>query len=158
MDTHKALSERGASRLIVVGVIVLVFLLTLLGISTQTETPAVDVGVRCVKLLYEFDLPEDILDNQQLLMSVLTEEEFERLTVDNTNRAINAYYKFQYSPSHVVVDEYGPGYVRYRLENEYIDSDEVWVFLYELTEDGRITNVREYSTLNWKEREMDAVS
>lgn len=156
MATPDGLSARGATRLIVGGIAILVFLLTLLGISAKTDTASADLGVYCVKLLYQFDLPEDILNNQQLLMSVLTEDEFERLTVDDDNRAINAYYKFQYSPSRVLVDDYGPGYVRYRLENEYIDANDVWVFLYELTEDGKITNVREYSVLNWKERDMDA--
>ena len=149
-------SGRIGSIIIFICILVFVFLLTILSVSTRVRSSSFDPGVTCVKALYNFEAPADILTNQQFLKSILTEEEFERLKIDDTNRAINAYYKFQYSSSRVVVEDFGRGYVRYRLENDYIDPDTVWVFLYELTSEGKITNVREYSSLDWKESSANA--
>lgn len=118
--------------------------LTLLWLAFQATRMENNPGVQAVKLMYEFDSPQMLVDNQGKLQGVLTAEEFERLTVDDELRAVNTYFKFGYSSSRVEVVEWDEGYVLYRLHNDYIDTQVYWVFRYELTEDGKLTNVDEY--------------
>lgn len=118
--------------------------LTLLWLAFQATRMESNPGVQAVKLMYEFDSPQMLVDNQGKLQSILTAEEFKRLTVDEELRAVNTYFKFGYSSSRVEVVEWDEGYVLYRLHNDYIDTQVYWVFRYELTEDGKLTNVDEY--------------
>ena len=141
----------GAKRLysvIFILVLLLVALLTFLWVCTVSARTSTDIGVRCVMLMYDFSTPQELATNQRLLQNIVTEELFEDLSIDDTNRAINAYYKFQYAPSSVRVLMSTPGCVIYTLDNEYIDPDDVWVFVYTLDSSGVIDTVNEYQVLS----------
>lgn len=104
-----------------------------------------NVGVAAVRAMYDFDTPDDLLDGQTRLQTMLTESEWERLQLDNESRVTNTYYKFYYSPSHVNIIKYSDGYVLYTLRNNFIDEHQLWVFLYEIEQpSGKLTHIREY--------------
>ena len=102
-----------------------------------------ELGVSTVKLMYEFETPGEILSNQEKLKDILSEEEFDELCIDNELRTVNAYYKFGYSESAVNVVKADSNYVIYTLDNENIDRDTKWLFLFDVVS-GRVCNVREY--------------
>lgn len=104
----------------------------------------VNLGVRVVKWMYEFSTPAELASNQVYVRNALTEEEWERLQLDDTLRTVNAYYKFGYSRSKVHILSYGDGYVIYSIVNDNIDSSDWWVFQYDLTEEGLMDNIKEY--------------
>lgn len=128
----------------VVAVILLVNTLIVLGIYTAGRSDKLDIGVYTVRLMYEFDSPKEMVRNQSLLQEVLRSDEFERLQLDEPNRAVNAYYKFQFSSSRVVVEDSQDGFVLYRLVNENIDPDTRWVFIYSVDDNGKLYDIHEY--------------
>ena len=128
----------------VVAVILLVNTLIVLGIYAVGRSDKLDVGVYTVRLMYEFDSPKEMVMNQSLLQDVLHPDEFERLQLDEPNRAVNAYYKFQFSSSRVVVEDSQDGFVLYRLVNENIDPSTRWVFIYSVDDNGKLYDIHEY--------------
>lgn len=142
------ISRKLANILILIGYGVLVLLLVLVLLQSSILSRRVDVGCQAVNLLYDFSTPRELVENQTRLQELLTEEEFERLTVDNDLRVVNAYYKFGYSESKVTVLEYSEGYVLYQILNSSVDKNVLWVFQYDKTPDGKLTNIREYRTMN----------
>ena len=126
--------------LLVLGLAV-IFLVVL--ITPPKRVEAEDV----VRLMYEFETPEELASNQEELQKVLTPSEFNRLTVDNKLRAVNTYFKFGYSSSRIRVVEKAPNYVLYTIENENIPSYALWVFHCRLRNDGKIDSIVEYQLL-----------
>lgn len=127
--------------------LILVALLTVLWVCKVSSSDGIDIGSRCVMLMYDFSTPQELATNQRLLQNITTDQVFETLTIDNTNRAVNAYFKFQYSPSAVNILASTPGCVLYTITNDYVDPDAVWVFLYTLDTSGAISGVTEYQVL-----------
>lgn len=127
--------------------LILVALLTVLWVCKVSSSEGTDIGSRCVMLMYDFSTPQELATNQKLLQNITTDQVFETLTIDNTNRAVNAYFKFQYSPSVVNILASTPGCVLYTITNDYVDPDAVWVFLYTLDTSGAISGVTEYQVL-----------
>ena len=134
--------------------VVIVTQLLLLWIFTTLSSDKFDLGVEAVKAMYQFNTPEELLEGQQYLKSILTEDEFERLCLDNTSRAISAYYKFGYSSSKVNVLEHYDGYVLYTILNTNIPKQHQWVFEYKLTDEGKITDVKEYRLVEYYDSEV----
>lgn len=161
MGKRFSLSVKLCTRLTIVLSCALVFVLGLLYAQGPWVTDSADPGVRCVKLMYEFRTPTELMSKQERLQNILTEEEYARLTVDEEMRAINTYFKFGYAASRVDIVEYGPGYVLYRLANENINYYDLWVFLYEQDETGLLTNIQEYRVLaeqsNFSNEDLEAV-
>lgn len=133
---------------VVVTYILLIVSLSLLWVSVVSSSSQANIGVRVVRLMYDFKAPEDLVMGQSELKTLLVEEEFERLTVDNLYRAVNTYYKFGYTSSDVVIVDYSEGYVLYRLLNDNISSNTLWIFQYDVTRNGLLTNIREYEAID----------
>ena len=127
--------------------IIAVALLTALMLESDASKGRVssDIGCRVVRFMYDFESPAELVEKQNILQDFLVPEEFERLCADDPMRMVNAYYKFGYSASQVIIEDFADGWVMYRLINENIDPNQLWVFLYDLAEDGRLCNIREYT-------------
>lgn len=136
MRTYKLLSA--------LAIAVMLNALLLVGSLTLGSSDTLDVGVYTVKLMYDFETPRELVQNQALLQEVLCSEEFERLQLDEPNRTVNAYYKFKYSKSQVIVEDSSPGFVLYRLLNDNIDYNTLWVFRYSVNSDGKLCDISEY--------------
>lgn len=128
--------------------LLLVALLTFLWVVWRSSNISQDIGSRCVRLLYQFSTPQEIVDNQRQLELLVTDEVFSDLNIDDTNRVVNAYYKFKYSTSSVNIVSSAPGCVVYTIANENIDPDSLWIFKYTLDSSGKIDWVKEYSVLD----------
>ena len=87
--------------------------LTVLWLVSRATSMDANPGVVAVRLMYQFDSPRELAENQAELMRMLTEDEFSRLTVDEELRAVNTYFKFGYASSRVEVVSYRQGYVLY---------------------------------------------
>ena len=109
-----------------------------------------DIGCRVVRLMYSFDSPAELVEGQVTLQELLTPSEFERLCIDDRLRAVNAYYKFGYSASRVEIVDFADGWVMYRLVNDNIDHYQLWLFMYDLNEDGLLCNIKEYKLLSMR--------
>lgn len=142
------ISRKLANVLILIGYGVLVLLLVLVLLQSHILLGKADTGCQVVKLMYDFSTPRELVENQARLQSLLTEEEFERLCIDNDLRVVNAYYKFGYSESRVSILEHSEGYVLYQILNSFVDKNVLWVLQYDRTTDGRLTNIREYRSMN----------
>ena len=138
------MTQKRFRSLAVLAIIVLVNVLILLGIYTFGRNDKLDIGVYTVRLMYEFDSPKEMVMNQSLLQDVLHPDEFERLKLDEPNRAVNAYYKFKFSSSHVVVEDSQDGFVLYRLVNDSIAPNIRWVFMYSVDDNGKLYDIHEY--------------
>lgn len=145
--THKCASILTSLGVLVLGCLVGLVFLQDMALRAGTE----DIGVTVVKLMYQFETPQELMDNQSKLREYLVPDEFERLFVDNDLRVVNTYYKFRYSASSVAIVEHCEGYVLYRLRNDNISPSQYWVFQYSTAPDGRIENVKEYAVIASKE-------
>jgi len=101
------------------------------------------LGEDLVKAMYDFDSPQELGRNQEIVRYLLVEEDWERLQLDNNLRSINAYYKFGYAPSEVQVLTNRSGYCAYKLKNKNISEYNRWLLLYE-QHNGEVSEVREY--------------
>jgi len=120
-------------------------ILLTLQVVLLVKMPDFDVGVRVVKLMYDFSSPRELAENQYEVEALLAPGEWERLKLDNTIRVTNTYQKFGYSTSHVRIVDYSEGCVIYRLVNDNIDPDTLWLFAYKVDESThRLYDVYEY--------------
>lgn len=107
-----------------------------------------DYGVELVRAMYDFESPAELIANQQVVKSMLTEDEWERLQLDNTLRTVSAYFKFNYNYSRVTVVDSAPGYVMYKIYNESIPRATRWLLFYRRDADsGKLSNIREYKVI-----------
>lgn len=104
-----------------------------------------DPGIQAVRLLYSFETPEDLVKQLAQLEPMLTKDVAEQLTMDDS-RTVDVYYKFKYQRSSVKIEFVEGTTVYYRLINDNIDPDKLWVFDYELDADGKICKVEEFET------------
>lgn len=104
--------------------------------------PNGNYGELAVKYLYNFQTVQELDANMDALKEITTEEVYEQLTIDKTDRALNVYLKFNNNPVVVKFEEITDSYIIYSLETESISSFRKFVFFYEV-EGGKISKVRE---------------
>lgn len=102
-----------------------------------------DIGVTAVRLMYEFDDPEDLNDRYASLRRIVNDDAWEVLSIDDELRTVNTYFKFQYQSSSVNIRFHRKGLVLYSLVNNALSPDTIWAFEYDIV-NGKISNVREY--------------
>jgi hypothetical protein len=113
-----------------------------IGVMSLRDAKRIDLGIRIVQALYQFDTLEEFDRNIEVFHALVSEEVFDRMTANNTDRVLSIYLKFRAKPCRVVVLEAGLGYVIYSLASEAIESERR--FLLTLSEaGGRATDVRE---------------
>ena len=124
----------------------IVYLLVMFMAFVMFNRQQFNPGVALVKLMYEFSTPAELAVNQVHVRNLLSEEDWERLQLDNPLRVTNSYQKFGYSASAVEIMSYSDTSVVYTIRNAHIDPNAQWVLTYEYDAGGKlIFNVREYS-------------
>lgn len=133
------------------------FILVLMSlvVYTKTHLQAADPAERVVRLLYEFDEPQDIPGRVLKAREFVDEDSWGAIDFDDPLRVVNAYYKFQSHKTRVQVVYATEGVVCYRLINQSISPDIIWVFRYELTKEGKLRNIREYRLIRGFEEGAD---
>lgn len=101
-----------------------------------------EYGKLAVKYLYNFQTVHELDANMEALRQIVSDDVYEQLTIDKTDRALNVYLKFKGKPVVVNYEEITDSYIVYSLETEAISSSRKFVFFFEV-EGGRITEVRE---------------
>lgn len=148
------LSVRAHSSLIVALTCLVAVLAAVLALSVYSwrETGA----VQAVRLMYEFGSVEELPGNYEKLRSLVAEEDFEKLSLDNELRVVNTYFKFQTLPATVEVLRSNRNFVAYTLKSESdgIAPSTVWVFECEIKA-GKLCNIREYRCSNQTELGSD---
>jgi hypothetical protein len=101
-----------------------------------------EYGKLAVKYLYNFQTIEELDSNMEALKQIVTDEVYQNLTIDKTDRALNVYLKFKNNPTVVRFEEVTDTYIIYSLETESISSLRKFVFFFKVDK-GRISWVRE---------------
>lgn len=130
-----------------------VALLVALGIVTSTiwyinfNTDKLFVGAKVVELMYDYSSPEELAKNQEILRTILMEEDYERLAITDTQRRANTYFEFGWAPVQVNIISSGQNCVIYTLSNENIDETQYRVLLYDTAGD-KVDIIQEYKLVN----------
>lgn len=135
-------------QLIVIGALSIILFFVLYN-DSGNEYLAVDTGVDAVKYLYNFDNVQQLDSNMVKLKEITTEGVFEQLTIDNTNRTLNTYLKFKGEPTKVNVIEATDTFVLYSLDTKYVDSKRIFMFIYNVNDNGKIEYVREMECIDF---------
>lgn len=122
--------------------------LSILRLTTKNSVKA-EIGVNAVKLLYEFRDLEGLESQQAALERITTEDVYNQLTIDNEQRLLNTYLKFNEDTVSVNVEDSTELYVIYSLKCESISPDRKFVFMFNVGSDGKICRVRECELIDF---------
>lgn len=140
---------------VIVGVVLafcIILTVSFVIVSFQKESKQVELGLRAVKYMYNFQTLAELDDNMDLLKGITTDEVYSQLTVDNTDRALNVYLKFKNKPVLVIPEEATSKYVIYKLQTESLSSDRKFAFFFEV-DNGKISKVRESEIIDFVDRD-----
>lgn len=107
-----------------------------------------DIGVKAVKLLYQFYDLEELDRNMAELKKITSDAVYDELTIDNEERLLNTYLKIKGNTCLVHVVDYTSDYVVYTLETATIDKNRKFIFMFS-TKGGKITKVKEAECIDF---------
>lgn len=107
------------------------------------------VGVKAVKLLYDFNNVKQLEDNLEDLEDLMTERCYYKTTVLNSDKSLNTYLKFKQSDTKVNIIDSKPGFVLYSLVNKNIAENRIFIFSYRVNAFGKIYEVREFEAIDF---------
>lgn len=113
----------------------------------QSRGATENLGITAVKLMYEFEKPEDLNAQYRQLRKIVSDDTWEVLNFDNELRVVNTYFKFDYNPSQVEIHYYRDGLILYNLKTAAVPEGTLWAFQYEINH-GKIDKVREYQLVS----------
>ena len=130
-------------RLKIVLYVVFLAVIVTFGFWTSLNKPREVLGLRVLNLMYSYDDVNELSSNYYQIKRLVSEDDWERLNIDNEIRVVNAYMKLKGDPTRVVITKQYEGLIVYRLENSNVNPNTHWVFQYDI-EDGKLSNIREY--------------
>lgn len=102
-----------------------------------------DLGVKAVMALYDFRDAYQLDSNMVTLKDITTEAVFNDLTIDNEQRTLNTYLKFEGKAVTVNILKNTESYVLYSLDTEKISADRIFVFFFDVDKEGKISWYKE---------------
>lgn len=102
-----------------------------------------EIGLSVVLALYDFRDAYQLDNNMVALKNLVTEPVFNDLTIDNEQRTLTTYLKFENNPVTVNVIKSTDSYVLYSLNTEKISADRIFVFFFDVDRDGKISWYKE---------------
>lgn len=112
------------------------------GVATVAESRT-KVPEIVTKSMYEFSVPSDLVVMDEWLKSYASEAIYRSLSLSNVERVTYAYQRFGYQPSSVRKLAGTSDWFTYRLMNESVPIQKVWLTLAG-SSGGQLTDVREY--------------
>ena len=109
-----------------------------------------DIGIKAVKYMYQFTTIAELDANMEGLKLITSDEVYNYLTFDRTDKALNVYLKFHNKPVFVNIEDTGPGFVIYTLNTESISADRRFVFFFKV-KSGKIVYAREGEFLDFND-------
>lgn len=98
----------------------------------------ITIGEDLVKALYDFKDAYQLDSNMVTVKELTTDAIFNDLTIDNEQRALTTYLKFNSGCSTVKVIKSTESYVMYSLVSESIAEDRIFVFFFDVDNDGKV--------------------
>lgn len=129
--------------LILVVVVAVLFDFFYISLHSSSTNVKEEAGKEVVKLLYDFADMEQLEGQQLQLKSKVTEDVFNQLTVDNEERRLNTYLKFNQEVSTVEFLITTDKYIVYRLDCIALETSRVFLFTYHVNSLGKIDRVYE---------------
>lgn len=127
-------------------VFIVLFCIVLIGTGKGGKE---ELGEMAVKLMYNFQTLDELDDNMDALKEITTEDVYNNLTIDRTDRTLSVYLKFNNKPVTVVIDESSDSHVIYSLNTESISANRKFVFFYEVGKKGKIEKIRESELIDF---------
>ena len=127
------------------GNMLVAFIVTVVALGTKDikVSEHESIGIELVKALYDFKDVYQLDSNMVIVKELTTEPVFNDLTIDNEQRTLTTYLKFNNKPCTVHIIDNTDSYVMYRLENENISSDRIFVFFFKVDKDGKVNWYKE---------------
>ena len=107
------------------------------------------LGKVAVMDMYNFNDLYQLQAQDEDLKSICDEESYNRLTATNVSNSLNKFLRFKNESCKVNVIRESDGSVLYSLDTPYIASDRYFIFLYNVTDDNKITNAREMMCIDF---------
>lgn len=101
------------------------------------------IGLTAVKALYDFRDAYQLDSNMVTLKEITTEPVFNDLTIDNEQRTLNTYLKFEGKSVTVNILKNTDSYVLYSLNTEKISDERIFVFFFDVDKEGKISWYKE---------------
>lgn len=117
--------------------------------SVSNKADNVEIGMKAVRYMYHFQSLKELDDNMDRLKKITSDEVYEKLTIDNTDRTLRVYLKFRNKPVIVNVEKATENYVIYSLISENISANRKFVFFFETNREGTIVDVRESEVVDF---------
>ncbi len=108
----------------------------------SVEVPIDGIGRKALLSLYDFDSLDEFESNIEVFHSYVTDEVFDKMTADNTDRMLLVYLKFRGNPTKVKIWEEEEDHIIYSLLSDSMEAERRFFFGYDV-EDGKITSIRE---------------
>lgn len=124
---------------------------------SNNRTVDQEIGKAAVLSLYNFQTVEELSDQMDDLKKITTEEVYNQLTVDRTDRALNVYLKFKAKPTVVQFETITDSYIIYSLATESIQADRKFAFFYNVNKNGLIDKVRESEIVDFTTNVQEGV-
>lgn len=117
--------------------------------SSSKSASKEEIGVEVVRLLYDFGNYDELAAHQTELMQYTTEEVYNQLTFDNEERTLYTYLKFKGEACEVEILKSTSSYVLYSLNTVALMGDRKFIFLFDVTSDGKINYAREEECIDF---------
>lgn len=108
-----------------------------------------ETGRQLVLALYDYPSVEQLDEQMKIVRGLTTEGVFNQLTLDNEERTLNTYLKFEQKAVTVEILESTEDYVLYTLHTEALSEGRKFIFLYSLNEDGKVDWVQEAECIDF---------
>ena len=132
--------------------IVLIAIVTFMAVlysRRMTDDKKAAIGEEAVKLLYDYGTIEQLDYQMSGLKEITTEEVFNQLTIDNEQRTLNTYLKFKQDSVTVEIVKSTNQYVMYHLHTNNVSEERLFVFFFNVNDNGLIDNVREVEAIDF---------
>ena len=131
----------------------IVIIITLIILFLVYKFPSFDnkdsLGKVAVMDMYNFDDLYQLQAQDEDLKTICDDESYNRLTATNVSNSLNKFLRFKNESCKVNVIRESDGSVLYSLDTPYIASDRYFIFLYDVTDDDKITNAREMMCIDF---------
>ena len=101
------------------------------------------LGIEAVKCLYQFTDSAQLQMNMIDLKAITTDAVYNQLTIDNEKRSLYTYVKFYDDITSVKIIKATPNYVLYGVQNDNVEQERRFIFMFDCNSAGKIVYVRE---------------
>lgn len=130
-------------------VVILLSIVLVWSFRNQRDDFRKKLGTKAVMLLYDFGTVEELDTQMYQLKKIATDSVFNQLTIDNEERTLNTYLKFKGGPVTVNVVQATDSYVLYTLKCDAVDLDRHFIFMFDMSVNGKLNYVREAETFDF---------